>query len=137
MFRLLNTEYLYLLGAIPVMILIYWLNKRWRKKALALFGDQVLVTQLLPDLSKVKPVLKQLIGLIIVVLLVIGLVNPQIGSKLKEVKREGIDVIVAIDLSRSMMAEDLQPNRLERAKQLVSKMVDRLKNDRIGLSAKA
>ncbi|NQY67389.1 MAG: VWA domain-containing protein [Flavobacteriales bacterium] len=132
MFRFLNIEYFYLLGLIPVMILIYSLNKRWRKNAIASYGDPKLVAQLLPDLSKVKPILKQLIGITIITLLVIGLVNPQIGSKLKEVKREGIDVIIAIDLSRSMMAEDLQPNRLERAKQMISKLVSRLKNDRIG-----
>ena len=112
MFRFLNSEYFYLMGFIPVLILIFMFNKSWRKKALASYGDANLVSQLLPDLSTVKPVMKQIIGIIVLILLVIGLVNPQIGSKLKEVKREGVDIIIAIDLSRSMMAEDLQPNRL-------------------------
>lgn len=91
------------------------------------------ISQLIPYVSKGRPVLKFILLLIAIGFLIIGLANPQIGSKMEEVKREGVDLMIAVDLSNSMLAEDIKPNRLERARQAISKLIDRLHGDRIGL----
>ena len=105
----------------------------WRKKALNKLGDYKLVLRLIPMASRFKYRLKFSLLIISLTALIIGLANPQIGSKMEEVNRKGIDLMIAIDLSNSMLAEDLQPNRLLRAKQSISKLIDRLEGDRIGL----
>lgn len=105
----------------------------WRKKALNKLGDYKLVLRLIPMASRFKYRLKFILLIISLTALIIGLANPQIGSKMEEVNRKGIDLMIAIDLSNSMLAEDLQPNRLLRAKQSISKLIDRLEGDRIGL----
>ena len=107
--------------------------QKWKKKAISLFGDQKLVKELMSSFSKSKEKIKDIITVLIFILLIIALSNPQIGTKMEEVKKEGVDLMIAIDLSNSMMAEDIQPNRLERAKQAISKLVDKLEGDRIGL----
>ncbi len=106
---------------------------RTKKKSLKDFGDISLIKNLIPDLPKYKPAVKFFTSLVIIILVIFGLANLQVGSKLEEVKREGVDIIIAIDVSNSMKAEDIKPNRLESTKQAVSRLIDKLQNDRIGL----
>jgi Ca-activated chloride channel homolog len=133
MFRFGNIEYLYFLIAIPVLLvlLIYIIYRK--KKDLNHFGDKEIISQLMPEASDSRPVIKYIIQILALLALIIGIARPQFGSKLREVKREGVEIIIALDVSNSMMAEDIQPNRLERAKQAISKLVDQLLNDKIGL----
>ena len=106
---------------------------KMEKKAIGVFGQLKLVYKLMPMASEFKLRFKFILFAIAISSLILGIANPQIGSKMEEVKREGVDLMIAIDLSNSMLAEDLQPNRLMRAKQSISKLIDRLDGDRIGL----
>ena len=128
-----HIEFLYALGILPVLFVLFLLALNWRKRALKRFGEQRLIKKLMPMASSNKLKLKFFIYIIAIAALVIGLANPQIGSKMEEVKREGVDLMIAVDLSNSMLSEDLQPNRLLRAKQAISRLIDRLEGDRIGL----
>jgi len=132
-FQLENKYFLYALGLVPVFIIIYWLYSRWRKKALAAYGEISLIQQLIPDVSNAKRVWKFILFTLAFALLIIGIVNPQVGTKLEEVKRKGADLMICLDVSNSMKAEDLQPNRLEKAKQAISKLINKLEGDRIGI----
>jgi Ca-activated chloride channel family protein len=133
MLRYEHIEYLNFLFGIPVLIISILLYSRWKRKALALFGDSKLVTELMHSFSKRRTQIKNILTLLIFILLIIGIANPQVGTKMEEVKREGVDLMIAIDLSNSMLAEDIKPNRLERAKQAISRLIDKLEGDRIGL----
>jgi Ca-activated chloride channel family protein len=133
MFRFAHIDFLYALLLLPVFILLFILLLRWRKKATTLFGDAYLVNQLMTGRAFTKPILKFILVSLAFLFLVIGIAGPQIGSKLETVKRTGVDVIIALDVSNSMMAEDIKPNRLERAKQAISRLIDQLQGDRIGL----
>jgi Ca-activated chloride channel family protein len=133
MYRLDNIEYLYGLALIPVLILLYALARIWRKNALKKFGEAGILAQLMPGVSSSKPALRFILFLIAIVFIIFGLVNPQIGSKLEEIKREGSDLMICLDVSNSMKAEDFRPNRLEKAKQAIEKLIDKLNNDRIGI----
>ena len=126
-------EYLYLLLLVPVLILLMYVISIWKKKAIQKFGDNKLIEKLSPSISKTKIKIKNVLFIFIITSLVIGISNPKIGTKMEEVKREGVDLMIAIDLSNSMLAEDIKPNRLKRAKQAISKLVDNLNGDRIGL----
>jgi Ca-activated chloride channel family protein len=97
------------------------------------FGNQQTIKELMPFVSKSRPVFKFFLLMLALAFFIIGAARPQFGSKLKKVQREGIELIIALDVSNSMMAEDIQPNRLERAKRAISRLVDRLKDDKIGL----
>ena len=133
MLRYDNIEYLYLLLLIPIIILAIVIYTRWQKKSIRKFGDSQLIEQLMQSHSNIRKKIKHLLFILSITLLIIGLSNPQIGTKMEEVKREGVDLMIAIDLSYSMMAQDIQPNRLERAKQAISRLIDKLEGDRIGL----
>ena len=133
MIRFAHFEYLYCLALVPVIVLLFILMVYFKNKALKRFGDALLFRQLASESSKAKPVLKLVVFLVAYSLIVVGLANPQIGTKLEEVKREGVDIIIALDVSNSMKAEDIKPNRLERSKQAISRLIDKLENDRIGL----
>tara|TARA_B100001758_G_scaffold227988_1_gene221828 strand:- start:503 stop:1537 length:1035 start_codon:yes stop_codon:yes gene_type:complete len=133
MLRYEHIEYLNFLFGIPVLIIAMILFNKWRNKSLALFGNNKLVKELIKSHSKIKYQIKNIITILIFTCLIIGISNPQIGTKMEEVKREGVDLIIAIDLSNSMMAEDIKPNRLERAKLAISRLIDKLEGDRIGL----
>jgi len=102
-------------------------------KILERFGENKLISALLNDYSKYKPWIRFSLSTLALASLILTLANPQIGSKLSEMKREGIDVIIALDISNSMMAKDIQPTRLDRAKQTVSNLIDKMQSDRIGL----
>ena len=133
MYQLEHKFYLYALGLIPLFILIYLLVNIWRKRALKNYGDMTVIQQLFPDVSKAKRFWKFVLFTTSFTFLIIGIVNPQVGTKLEEVKRKGADLMICLDISNSMKAEDLQPNRLEKAKQAISKLLDKLEGDRIGI----
>jgi Ca-activated chloride channel family protein len=133
MFRFGNINNLYFLIAVPVLLMLLVYVIYMKKRDLGRFGNREVIDQLMPEASSSRHILKYIIQLLAVLALVIGIARPQFGSKLHEVKRRGIEIIIALDVSNSMMAEDIQPNRLERAKQAISKLVDQLVNDKIGL----
>jgi Ca-activated chloride channel homolog len=133
MLRYEHIEYLNFLFGIPVLILSIILYNRWKKKSLALFGDSKLLKELMHSYSKGRTQIKNVLIILIFTLLIIGIANPQVGTKMEEVKREGVDLMIAIDLSNSMLAEDIKPNRLEKAKLAISRLIDKLEGDRIGL----
>jgi Ca-activated chloride channel homolog len=135
MYELEEKGYFYLLLVIPVLTVVFLYLLYWKRKKQREFGDLELIEKLSPEKSTFKPVLKFIVVLLGLVCLIIGLINPKMGNKLETVKREGIDIIFAIDVSKSMLAEDVAPNRLEKSKQLVSQIINKLGNDRIGIIA--
>lgn len=130
-------KYLYLLLLIPVLLSVFLYNLYWKRKKQREFGDLEMVKKLSPDHSVFKPILKLVLFLLAIAFLIIGLVNPKIGTKMETVKREGIDIVFAVDVSKSMLAEDIAPSRLEKSKQLVSQIINQLGSDRIGIVAYA
>lgn len=133
MYELDESKYLYLFGILPVLVLLFLYNLYWKKKKQREFGDARLVNRLTPDKSVFKPVLKFIVLLLAFSCIIIALVNPKVGTKVETVKREGIDIVFAIDVSKSMLAEDVAPNRLEKSKQVVSQIINQLGTDRIGI----
>lgn len=137
MFELDEKKYLYLLIIIPFLVLLFLWNLYWKKKRKREFGDLNLIEKLSPSSSLFKSTVKMVVILLAFAALIIGLVNPKIGTKLETVKREGIDIVFAIDVSKSMLAEDMAPNRLDKSKQIVSQIINQLGSDRIGIVAYA
>lgn len=133
MFRFAHPEYLYALVAVPILFVLYLLMTRWKIKARKQFADQAMIDKLSPDFSKSKQLLKLVLNLTGISFIIIACANPQIGTRLEEVKREGVDIIIALDVSNSMKAQDIKPSRLERSKQAISRLIDQLQNDRIGM----
>ncbi len=133
MFRFENSEYLWGLLIIPLLTFFFIWSRIARKKALRSFGSEEILNFLMPFASKNRPVFKFLILMLALAFIIIGIARPQYGSKLKKIKREGIELVIALDVSNSMLAEDIQPNRLDRAKLAISRLVDKLKDDKIGL----
>ena len=133
MYKLEEPIYFYLLAIIPVLIVIFLLVLWWKKRTQRKFSNPELLQKIAPNSSTFKNVLKLIVLLLGITFLVISLVNPKMGSKLKTVKREGVDVVFALDVSKSMLAEDIAPNRLEKAKQIISKIIDKLGSDRVGV----
>ena len=133
MFRFANPEYLYLLFTLPVLIVIYIYAVVTRKKALKKYGNPVLIAQLMPEVSTKRQHWKFWILLAAVSALIFVIAGPQFGSKLETVKRQGVEIMVCLDVSNSMLSEDVKPNRLERAKQMLSRMVDSFTDDKVGL----
>jgi len=133
LFRFANPVFLYLLLLLPVLILLYIINEVRKRKALKRLGDVNLVSSLVPEMSTIRPAIKFILQLIAVSAGIIMLSRPQFGSKIEDVKKQGVEVIIALDVSNSMLAEDIQPDRLTRAKQAISRLVDNLDNDKIGL----
>jgi Ca-activated chloride channel family protein len=133
LFRFANPDFLYLLLMLPVMIVLWIVNEIRKRRAIQKLGDSSLIKKLLPELSRVRPSLKFILQLIAGSAAIIILARPQFGSKLEEVKKQGVEVIIALDVSNSMLAEDIQPNRLIRAKQALTRLIDNLDNDKIGL----
>ncbi|WP_375325771.1 VWA domain-containing protein [Flagellimonas sp. GZD32] len=129
--------YFYLLAIIPVMVLAFFFLQIWKKRTQKKFADLHLLKRLAPNRSNFKSTLKLVFLLSGLAFLVLGLVNPKIGTKLETVKREGVDIVFAIDVSKSMLAEDIAPNRLEKAKRIVSEIINQLASDRIGIIAYA
>ena len=132
-----ESKYLYLLFLLPILAAIFLYVEFWKRKKQKEFGDVELVKKLSPEKSNFKPALKFGILLLGIAMLILGLVNPKIGTKVEKVKREGIDIVFAIDVSKSMLCEDIAPNRLEKSKQVVSQIINNLGSDRIGIIAYA
>jgi Ca-activated chloride channel family protein len=115
------------------MVALFVINEFRRRKSLKKLGESVLIHKLIPEFSKTRTVVKFVFLLVGISAVIVMLSRPQFGSKLEEVKKQGVEVIIALDVSNSMLAEDIQPDRLTRAKQAISKLVDNLENDKIGL----
>ena len=128
-----QAQYLFLLLLIPFFFLIQALVLRLRRRRIRKFGDEKLVAQLMPSYAKAKVWVRLTLFSLGFFFLVIGLSRPQIGAKLKEHETKGAEIMIALDVSNSMLAEDYSPNRLERAKLAISRLVDKLRDDRIGL----
>ena len=133
MFRFAHSIFFYLLLLIPALTVLFVLFLIWRKKSLRRFGEYPLIMQLMPDYSNSRLFFKFILLMLGTGFLVMALVDPQSGSKLEKVQRKGIDLMIALDVSNSMLAQDITPNRLERAKQAISKLIDDLEGDRIGI----
>ncbi|MCG9791857.1 VWA domain-containing protein [Flavobacterium algicola] len=130
-------NYLYLLFLLPLLVAVFMFNMYWKRKKQKEFGSLDAINQLSPERSVFKPVLKLVVMALAFLGLILGLANPKIGTKMETVKREGIDIVFAMDVSKSMLAEDIAPSRLEKSKQLVSQIISQLGNDRIGIVAYA
>ncbi|MCB0823153.1 MAG: VWA domain-containing protein [Bacteroidales bacterium] len=133
MFRFEHPDILYVLFALPALVALFVWMLLWQKKALRRYGEWKVINRLVPAMSKSRLIFRFVVLMFAFVFLILGLANPQIGSKLVEGERKGIDLMVCLDVSNSMLAQDIKPNRLERAKQAISKMIDKLGNDRIGM----
>jgi Ca-activated chloride channel homolog len=121
------------LAAIPLVVLIFLWMLRRRKKAIQKFGNTHLVHQLISDMSTGRPVLKFTLLSVAFMLLIFAVVNLKIGSKLDKTKRKGVDIIIALDVSNSMLAQDIKPSRIERAQMAISKLIDKFDEDQIGI----
>ena len=130
-------QYIYLLFIIPLLWLIYAFLVRWKRKTQNNFARPELLELLSPNRSKFKPTFKIILLSLSIISLVFGLMNPKIGTQLETVKREGVDIVFAMDVSRSMLAEDIAPNRIEKSKRLVSAIINQLASDRVGIIAYA
>ena len=137
MYQLEEKIWFWVLGIIPVIILLFLVLQFWRYKAQNNFSDKKLLKRLSPNRSIFKGALKIVVLSLAFFCLSLALVNPKIGSKLETVKREGVDIVFAVDVSKSMLAEDIAPNRLEKSKQLVTQIINNLASDRIGIIAYA
>jgi len=133
MFRFENSGYLWGMLIIPILTVFYIWSRIARKRALRRFGNEEILKFLMPFASRFRPMLKFSVLMLALAFIIAGIAGPQYGSKLKKVKREGIELIIALDVSNSMLAEDIQPNRLDRSKLAISRLVDKLKDDKIGL----
>lgn len=133
MFRFEEPTYLYLLLLLPFLVAFYLYSNYRRRKAIRKFGDPVLMAQLMPDVSKYRPDVKFWLVFAAIGLFAVLLARPQFGSKLETVKRQGVEVMIALDISNSMLAQDVQPSRLEKAKRLVAQLVDKMENDKVGM----
>ncbi len=122
---------------IPAILFLFLLVELWRNNMRKRFADKKLLNKLSPNRSKFKSILKILVLCLVFACLTIAMVNPKIGTKLETVKREGVDIVFAIDVSKSMLAEDIAPNRLVKSKQLVTQIINNLASDRIGIIAYA
>lgn len=132
-----DKTYLWVLILIPIVLILLAALLIWKKRKQAQFADKDLLQQLSPNQSIFKSILKVTVLCLAIACLAIALVNPKIGTKLETVKREGVDVVFAIDVSKSMLAEDVTPNRLEKSQQLVTQIINSLASDRVGIIAYA
>ena len=128
-----SPEYLYLLIVLPLLLAVYIYSNYKRNKNLRLYGDVQLLKSLMPDVSVYRPSIKFWLSLVALALIIVALARPQFGSKKETITRQGIEAVIALDISNSMMAEDIAPNRLEKAKKIISRLIDKFENDKVGL----
>lgn len=133
MFRFANPDYLYLLLILPLLVGLFLYANYIRRQRLKKYGDPVLLEELMPTVSKYRPNLKFWILFVAIALVIVMLARPQFGSKMETVKRSGVEAVIALDISNSMLAEDVAPSRLEKAKKMISRLVDTFNNDKIGM----
>ena len=132
-----ETRYLFLLIMIPILIIGYLIFYYWKKSILKTIFNQKILKKIVPSNSFFKGWLKQTFLCFALVFMIFGLVNPQIGTETETVKREGVDLVFAIDVSKSMLAEDIAPNRLEKSKRIAGELINQLVSDRVGIIAYA
>src|SRR6056300_983791 len=137
MYQLDEKIWFWALAIIPVIVLLFLVLQLWKYRAQRNFADKALLKKLSPNTSLFKSVLKIVVLCLAFACLALAMVNPKIGTKLETVKREGVDIVFAIDVSKSMLAEDIAPNRLEKSKRLVSAILNQLASDRVGMIAYA
>ena len=128
-----NSQYLLFLWSIPLIVTIILVNKKFQKKRLEKFSSPKLIKKLTGNYSSKKVKIRNTLIVFSFISLILGLANPKIGTKIEEVKIEGIDLFIAFDVSKSMLAEDISPNRIEKAKITLLKLIDKLRGDRIGV----
>lgn len=133
MYRIEDPTYFMLFAIIPVLVVVFLLTLWWKKRTQKKFADHNLLAKIAPNSSTFKTTLKFVFLVIGISFLIVSLVNPKMGTKLKTLKREGVDVVFALDVSKSMLAEDIAPNRLEKSKQIISKIIEKLGSDRVGV----
>lgn len=133
MFRFESPDILYLLLVLPLMVLIFWLSSRAYRRRLTRFGNENVVEQLMPEASRRRKRHKFILLLIGLGCIVVAMARPQFGSKLREMSGEGVELMFVVDVSNSMLAEDLEPNRLERTKFAITRIMERLSQDKVGL----
>ncbi len=133
MYQIEEKIYFYLLLLIPILVVGFMYVSWWKKKLRKQFADTILLEKLIPEKSTFKPILKIIFISLGIAFLVISLANPKMGIKLKTIKRQGVDIVFALDVSKSMLAEDVAPNRLEKSKQIINKIIDKLRSDRVGV----
>jgi Ca-activated chloride channel homolog len=133
MFRFGSPGFLYALLIIPALIALFIYFRIQRNKAIREFGNPEILEPLMPGVSQSRPVWKFAIILLALAFLITGLARPQFGAKLQKINRKGVEIMIALDVSNSMLAEDIQPNRLEKAKRAIARLTERLTNDKIGL----
>ena len=133
MFRFESPIYLYLLLLVPALVVIRYLCNRNKMRKLKRFGDPELLKDMMQDVSKYRPTVKFWLLLAALSALILALARPQMGSRISSEKRQGVEVIICMDISNSMLAEDVVPSRLEKSKLLVENMVDKFVNDKVGL----
>lgn len=133
MFRFANVELLYLLILVPVLVIVYLLAVGRRRRLVARFGNSELLRELMPDFSRGRIRLKAALFIAAYMLLVIAAARPQFGSKLREEHSRGVEMMLVVDVSNSMMAEDFEPNRLERTKYAIGKLFEGLQQERVGM----
>ena len=137
MYQFDNPNFLYLTLIIPFLMLINFFYMSWRKKIQDSYSDSELLEIISPNRSNFKLNLKLILECLAILLLSIGLANPKIGTELNSINREGVDIVFAIDVSKSMLAEDVAPNRLLRSKRIISEIINSLNSDRVGIVAYA
>ena len=133
MLRFEDPTFLWLLWLIPVLILVRLVGWRRRKAKLKRLGDPELLKQLMPNISKYRPTVKFVLMLAALALVIVMVARPQMGSKISHDKRNGIETMICLDISNSMLAEDVAPSRLDKSKMLIENLVDNFSNDKIGL----
>ena len=137
MYQLEEKIWFWLLLIIPVIVVVFLVLQIWKRHARKKFANDYLLKRLSPNRSTFKPILKLLVLCLAFASLTIAMVNPKIGTKLETIKRQGVDIVFAVDVSKSMLAEDVAPNRLEKSKQLVTQIINNLASDRVGIIAYA
>lgn len=131
--KFVNPDLLYLLLLLPILLAVYIYSNYRRVRRLKEYGDAELLKNLMPDVSSVRPAVKFWLSFTALAFIIVVLARPQFGSRKETVTRQGIETVIALDISNSMMAEDIAPNRLEKAKNIISKLIDKFENDKVGL----
>lgn len=133
MFRFANPDFLYLLLILPLLVALFLYSNYRRRQKIQKYGDPTMLEALMPNVSKHRPDLKFWLTFSALALIILMLARPQFGSKMETVKRSGVEAVIALDISNSMLAEDVIPNRLEKSKKLISRLVDTFNNDKVGM----
>ena len=134
MFRFANPDFLYLLLLLPLIVAVYLYSNHCRRQNIRKYGDPALLKELMPTISKYRPDVKFWLTFSALALIIIMLARPQFGSKMETVKRSGVETVIALDISNSMLAEDVAPSRLEKSKKLIARLIDTFNNDKVGLN---